>query len=272
MSGVPSLVALPLGVWLAAHVGYGPVFAAGAVAALAAVVSVPGLPDRDPAPEGRSGWPPGSGRARCCGPPSSSRPPRSPPASSSPSSRSPSLGLLGRRRHGPVRPVRRGDRRPLGGRPARRPARAGRAPAARPRPRGRGTLLTALTRSPVAVVIGVTLFGIGFGVTQNTTLTLMYARVPASGYGTVSALWNFAFDAGMGVGAVGFGLLAARTGYPAAFALTAALMLTALVPARRDRRTGGAGQSRGGRVERPVAHAHPVQPGQVRAQPAQELP
>ena len=49
--------------------------------------------------------------------------------------------------------------------------------------------------------------------------------------GTVSALWNLAYDAGLGVGAAGFGLVAAQTGYPIAFALTAALMLTALVPA-----------------------------------------
>ena len=97
-----------------------------------------------------------------------------------------------------------------------------------------GTLLTSLTHSPVAVVVGVALFGIGFGVTQNSTLTLMYARVPASGYGTVSALWNFAYDAGMGVGAVGFGVLAGQTGYSLAFTLTAALMLTALAPAWRD--------------------------------------
>ncbi|MFE1953790.1 MFS transporter [Streptomyces sp. NPDC059524] len=103
-----------------------------------------------------------------------------------------------------------------------------------------GTLLVSLTHSPVAVVFGVAVFGIGFGITQNATLTLMYAQVPASGYGTVSALWNFAYDAGMGVGAVGFGVLAGRTGYPWAFALTAVLMLTALAPAWRDRRTEGA--------------------------------
>ncbi|MCZ4125456.1 MFS transporter, partial [Streptomyces sp. H39-S7] len=83
---------------------------------------------------------------------------------------------------------------------------------------------------------GVTLFGIGFGIAQNATLTLMYARVPASGYGTVSALWNVAYDAGMGAGAVGYGAIGAHTGYPAAFALTAALMLLALWPACQDRR------------------------------------
>jgi hypothetical protein len=33
-----------------------------------------------------------------------------------------------------------------------------------------------------------------------------------------------AYDGGMGVGAAGFGVLAARTGYPVAFALTAAVL------------------------------------------------
>jgi MFS family permease len=100
-----------------------------------------------------------------------------------------------------------------------------------------GMLITALTGSPVAVVAGVAVFGIGFGVAQNATLSLMYARVPASGYSTVTALWNLAYDGGMGVGAVGFGALAAWTGYPGAFAVTAVLMLAALAPAIRDRRT-----------------------------------
>ncbi|MER7177785.1 MFS transporter, partial [Streptomyces mesophilus] len=98
-----------------------------------------------------------------------------------------------------------------------------------------GTGLLALPHSPVAVVLGVTVFGAGFGIAQNATLSLMYARVPSEGYATVIALWNFAYDAGMGVGAVGFGLLAAGIGYPLSFVCTAALMLTALVPALRDR-------------------------------------
>jgi hypothetical protein len=40
-------------------------------------------------------------------------------------------------------------------------------------------------------------------------------------------------DAGMGGGALGFGLLAEQTGYPMAFALTAVLMLTAVAPHAR---------------------------------------
>jgi predicted MFS family arabinose efflux permease len=100
-----------------------------------------------------------------------------------------------------------------------------------------GVLLTALTRDDLAVIAGVTVFGVGFGLLQNATLALMYARVPRSSYGTVSALWNFAYDAGMGIGALGFGLVAARTGYPWAFALTAALLMAALPVAVRDRPT-----------------------------------
>src|SRR5918994_1147434 len=49
--GVPSVVALPLGVWLSGHIGYPPVFVAAAIAALAGLVVVPGLPGREPAPD-----------------------------------------------------------------------------------------------------------------------------------------------------------------------------------------------------------------------------
>jgi predicted MFS family arabinose efflux permease len=90
---------------------------------------------------------------------------------------------------------------------------------------------------PAAVLAAMALFGTGFGATQNASMTLMLNRVAPSAYGTVSAIWNLAFDAGIGVGAFGFGVVAARTGYPPAFALTAALMLAALLlrPARPAR-------------------------------------
>lgn len=53
----------------------------------------------------------------------------------------------------------------------------------------------------------------------------MYARVPTSAHAAVSALWNGAYDLGMGVGAVAVGALAARTCYGVAFLLVAAAML-----------------------------------------------
>ncbi len=55
----------------------------------------------------------------------------------------------------------------------------------------------------------------------------MYDRVAESGYGAVSAVWNLAYDGGMGVGTAGFGVLALHTGYPAAFAPTGAILAAA---------------------------------------------
>jgi predicted MFS family arabinose efflux permease len=93
----------------------------------------------------------------------------------------------------------------------------------------------ALLANPAAVVTGAVLLGIGFGVAQNAVLTLLFDRVTAAGYDMASAMYNLAYDAGMGLGAAGFGAVAVRIGYPGAFVLTGALMLVALVPAWRDR-------------------------------------
>lgn len=90
-------------------------------------------------------------------------------------------------------------------------------------------------RNPVAVIAGMALFGIGFGIGQNVTLALMLERVSAHEFGTASALWNLAYDGGFGIGAVGFGLLAGPVGYPAGFALVAVLLALAVIPAWRDR-------------------------------------
>jgi MFS family permease len=89
--------------------------------------------------------------------------------------------------------------------------------------------------SPAAVIAGMCLFGTGFGIIQNATFVLMIDRMPASGAGTASALWNLAYDAGYGAGPAVFGLLVAHTGYPAAFAMTGVLMVAALPAARRGR-------------------------------------
>jgi predicted MFS family arabinose efflux permease len=88
------------------------------------------------------------------------------------------------------------------------------------------------------------LVGAGFGVAQNASLTMMFDAVPPSGYDTASALWNLAYDGGLGLGGVAFGVLAAQTGYPVTFAATAALMLVALVPVYRGSLTGRASNGR----------------------------
>jgi MFS family permease len=248
VSGVPALTTLPLGVWLAGRVGYPLVFAA-AVAALAALAAVPGLPSRPLA---------GPARHESAGPPASA----------------PRLGVLAALRTPAL--LRLGimfavtttaagivvtflpiaDHRATGGLTALALfAQAASAtlsryvsgwygdrhgPARLVIPAlataSSGMLLLTATGMPAAVLAGCVLFGAGFGVAQNTTLSLMYARVPASGYAAVSAVWNIAYDAGMGLGAAAFGLLAGGTGYPAAFAITAAAMLAALAPALRGRR------------------------------------
>jgi MFS family permease len=94
--------------------------------------------------------------------------------------------------------------------------------------------------SPAAVIAAMCLFGTGFGIIQNATFALMIDRMPASGFGMASALWNLAYDAGYGAGPAVFGLFVAHTGYPAAFALSGVLMLAALPAARRERSAGAA--------------------------------
>ncbi|ANN21856.1 hypothetical protein SD37_18170 [Amycolatopsis orientalis] len=99
-----------------------------------------------------------------------------------------------------------------------------------------GAALLLWADDPVAMVAGMALFGAGFGAAQNVTLALMMERVEAADYGRTSALWNVAYDAGFGIGAVGFGMLAGPFGYGTGFAFTAAVVLAALVPAMLDRR------------------------------------
>ena len=89
--------------------------------------------------------------------------------------------------------------------------------------------------SPAAVLAGMALFGAGFGVVENSTFALLLERLPEA---KASALWNLAYDAGYGVGPVVFGLFTAHAGYPAGFALTGVVVLAALPAALRERRAG----------------------------------
>jgi MFS family permease len=86
---------------------------------------------------------------------------------------------------------------------------------------------------PVAVLAGMVAFGIGYGAAQTVTLSLMFSRARPHEHGKVSAIWNLAYDAGMGLGAVGFGLVVGGTGYAWAFGLTA-LVLAAVLPLTRS--------------------------------------
>ena len=89
-----------------------------------------------------------------------------------------------------------------------------------------------LLGSPVVIFAGMVLFGAGFGVIENATFALLIEQLPEA---KASALWNLAYDAGYGAGPAVFGLICVRTGYPAAFALTGALILAAVPVALRER-------------------------------------
>ena len=236
--GVPSVVALPLGVWLAGHAGYPPVFVAGGVAALAGLAVVLGLPSPAPGSEKPVGVLVGmrmpalvrplivfSATAMAAGIVVTFVPLALPSTSGNLAA----VALLAQAAAATLTRWRAGRYGDLHG-----PARLlmpGVLSAAV------GMLALVLHTSPATVMVGMALFGAGFGVVQNASLALMYERVSSSGYGTVSALWNLAYDAGLGVGAAGFGAVAAQTGYSTAFALTAALILAALAPAWYDRRS-----------------------------------
>jgi MFS-type transporter involved in bile tolerance (Atg22 family) len=84
----------------------------------------------------------------------------------------------------------------------------------------------------VAVLAGAAAFGLGFGGAQNASISLMFRSVPDSAYDTASAVWNIAYDAGMGVGAAAFGFLIAITGFPVGFGLVAALIPLSLLTLR----------------------------------------
>ncbi len=86
---------------------------------------------------------------------------------------------------------------------------------------------------PVVIFVGMVLFGAGFGVIENATFALLIEQLPEA---KASALWNLAYDAGYGAGPAVFGLICVRTGYPAAFALTGALLLAAVPVALRERK------------------------------------
>lgn len=239
VGGIAGLFALPGGVWMAAHWGYSPVFVATAAATLPALLSIPALPRR--ALTAKAGGHHGLLRAlrsvalmrpaaifasstAAVGvfvtflPMAVTRQPASVAAAALLAQ--PAAAVVGRWIAG-----RLGDRH-------------GTASVLAPAVvlAAVGMAAMAATATPSAVIGGALVFGIGCGLLQNATLTLMYARVPAGGEGAVSAIWNAAYDLGMAAGALGAGLLITSIGYPATFVLTAALILPALALVRRDRR------------------------------------
>jgi MFS family permease len=233
---LPGVVGLPLGVWLAAHAGPAAVFVTAGVFALAGLLAVPGLPGRAAAPEAPVGV------FTALRNPALARPAvvffattvaagivvGFLPLAVGASSNVATVALLAESATATLfrwLAGRQGDRHGAG-----RLLIPGLVVAAA------GILALLFVGAPAAVIGGMVLFGAGFGTVQNVSLAVMLERVPAAEYSTVNAVWSVAYDSGWGLGAAAFGTVAGHTGFPIGFALTAALMLTALKPARRDRR------------------------------------
>ncbi len=237
VGGIPGMLALPAGVWIAGHWGYAPVFAATAVATLLALVSVPGLPRRAASSGGHETGVLAALRDRALTRPAAVFATSTaaagvlvtflPLAVAGQPGWVAAAALL-------AQPATATVTRWIAGRIGDRRGQA-------------GLLLPGLllavagmaglagTGSPAAVVGGAAVFGAGFGVLQNATLTLMYARAAAGAAGAVSAVWNAAYDLGMAAGALGAGLAVSGLGYSATFALTAAVMVPAAALVRGER-------------------------------------
>src|SRR3954470_5871432 len=186
VGGVPSLVALPFGAWAAAHLGFAPVFVITAAAPLLAVATVPGMPGRAARTEEHHGVASSLRRGALM------RPATVFAASAAAAGVVVTyLPLALGHQAAWVAPAA------LLAQPA--ASTAGRWVAGRMGDRGGqarllvpglalsvlGVVAMAVTGSAVLVLLGAAVFGTGFGVLQNASLSLMYARVPAEGFGAV---------------------------------------------------------------------------------------
>ncbi|MFC7309260.1 MFS transporter [Streptomyces monticola] len=86
-----------------------------------------------------------------------------------------------------------------------------------------GTADGALVTTAAAAV-----FGLGFGALQNDTLVVMFRRAGQHGNGAAGTAWNMAYDAGTGIGAMAVGALSQLLAVNGAFAATAVLIALAL--------------------------------------------
>jgi predicted MFS family arabinose efflux permease len=85
-----------------------------------------------------------------------------------------------------------------------------------------------LSTADIWVLVGVAVFGAGYGATQNLTLVSAFARAGEGGTTTASAMWNASFDTGTAVGALALGFVAAGIGLDWTYVLVAALLAAAL--------------------------------------------
>jgi predicted MFS family arabinose efflux permease len=96
-----------------------------------------------------------------------------------------------------------------------------------------GLVLTALSvgedERPWLLLLSMVVVGFGYGALQNVTLVCAFAQVGPRNYGSASAVWNIGFDSGTGLGSVMLGLVAGTAGFPAGY-LVSAVVVAACIP------------------------------------------
>jgi len=126
--------------------------------------------------------------------------------------------------------------------------------------------------TPALLAVGAGALGFGFGFQRISTLSLMLSRTASANADSVNAVWNIAYDAGLGLGALTFGCMAPLCGGRAAIvAIAGVIAVAAMVgflvfeQSRRPSSTqrGSAGGNRTGSVairmrgETPINEVHP---------------
>jgi MFS family permease len=97
-----------------------------------------------------------------------------------------------------------------------------------------GLILLALDQASATVVPAAALFGLGLGALMTGSQLVMLAAAHDGRFAVPTAAWNVALDCGFGLGGLLLGIVAAMTGYGAAFWLLPAVMVAALALAHRD--------------------------------------
>jgi MFS family permease len=98
---------------------------------------------------------------------------------------------------------------------------------------GGGLAISASVGAHTVFVLGACAAGFGFGVLQNATLQALCSDRPVRELAAASALWNLAYDLGLAIGTVAFGLfagiLAPATGPAIVGAVLAASVVVAVI-------------------------------------------
>lgn len=89
-----------------------------------------------------------------------------------------------------------------------------------------------------ALLIGMAVIGVSYGGLQNLTMLITFGSVTRRHYSQASAVWNIGFDAGTGLGSVLVGLVAAGTSFSTAMMVVAGSCLATLPLALRRPRPG----------------------------------